>query len=459
MAGLSHDPSSHADMTPPTVDPSRTPSGLNVGRNVLTTLVGNLFPPISALMTAPVLAHALGVAGRGELAAAMAPYLLLTTVAVIGIPEAATYSIARQSSIARWVTRRGVAIVAALGLAAVGALIPLAGWLGGGQPHTTKLIILAAIAITPALCLGVVRGTASGLHLWRIIARERLITSAARLLGIGGLAVSANLTPTSATLIMVITPVIGGLAYVPMLRTISQPPTPATGTLPRFNPILRYGIKVWLGAISGILLVRVDQALLTPLAGSLQLGLYVVAVTVGEIPLVVNSAVRDVTFATESKQTSVGRVTAAARISSSACMAIGALLLAVTPLAVPVVFGNEFRAAVPATIILLIATMVGTPGSVAGAGLSGRGRPELRSASLIVACVVNFGLLLMLVPDFGAIGAAWATLAGNLLSSNLNIVFMHRLYDIPVKDFFGLRRSDIRLLRTATLSFSTRRAE
>jgi Na+-driven multidrug efflux pump len=46
----------------------------------------------------------------------------------------------------------------------------------------------------------------------------------------------------------------------------------------------------------------------------------------------------------------------------------------------------------------------------------------------------------------GAMGAALATLAGNVLSSNLNLVFLWRVFGINPLAFYGLRRTDLATL-------------
>jgi O-antigen/teichoic acid export membrane protein len=109
---------------------------------------------------------------------------------------------------------------------------------------------------------------------------------------------------------------------------------------------------------------------------------------------------------------------------------------------VPWLFGSEFSQAVPVLEILLLGVVVGNPGSIAGAGLSARGRPELRSWSLVIAVAVNIGLLVLLVPMFGAIGAAWATAVGNLIAGGLNIVWLRVFFGIPISTFLAPRVSD-----------------
>jgi hypothetical protein len=66
-----------------------------------------------------------------------------------------------------------------------------------------------------------------------------------------------------------------------------------------------------------------------------------------------------------------------------------------------------------------------------------------------VACLCNVVLLAVLAAPLGALGAAIATFVGNLLASNLNLLFLSRVFAVPARQFYGLRRSDIAILRRA----------
>jgi len=110
----------------------------------------------------------------------------------------------------------------------------------------------------------------------------------------------------------------------------------------------------------------------------------------------------------------------------------------------PLLFGADFSPAIPITVVLLLAAVLGTPGSIAGAGLSARGRPGLRSSSLVISCLINVGLLFLIVPTYGAMGAAIATLVGSLIAANANIFFLWKIFDLSPLEFYGFRRSDWR---------------
>lgn len=410
-------------------------------RSVLVTLVGNALPPVAALCTAPLLAQGLGVDGRGQVAAAQAVALLAISITAFGLPEALTHFVARGVRHSARAVAVFCAFTIAVGAAATLIVFALADWLGGGSSLTTQLIRLGAVSIIPSLLLGLVRGWAAGQELWSRIAAERLVTSGVRLAGVVILFVSGDLSVHTAAILLLFAPLLGVLPY---LRRASGhrrrvEAVPDAG----LRDIASYSFRLWIGSVSGILLMRIDQAVLVPLADATQLGLYAVAVAVSEVPLVVNSAIRDVTFARHSGHFSSAALAQAARLSGLVTAAIALVLAALLPWGIPTLFGAEFRDSIAVTWLLLVAVTIGTPGSIAGAGLSALGRPGLRSASLAVAAVVNVLVLLALAPKWGALGAAFATLLGNLVSSNMNIHWLNKLGGTSWAAMYVVGRADV----------------
>ena len=415
----------------------------DVAANMLSTVFGNLFPPLAMLISAPLLAHALGVDGRGAVAAANAPLVLATTIATLGVPNAVTYVVARSPGAVRRVTTWGLWLILAAGLVSTVTVALASRILAGDDPEITGLIVVAALAIVPTLLLSVIRGTASGLHQWGMVAQERIVSAAIRLITLLVLMLTSTLNPLTATIITATGPVFGGLVYL-RLRSVS----PRREDAPRVpgRLLLSYGFRTWIGAISGVLLLRLDQTVMTPLAGAYELGLYAVAATIADVPLIINSAVRDVTFSADAAESTDARLGASARISFTASGLLG-LFTGVTMIWwLPLLFGREFAPALPSAALLIAASVLGTPGSIAGAGLAARGHPGLRSASLAAAALISVFALLILVPRYGAVGGALATLLGALVASNGNIIFLWKLHGVSPRIFYGFRRSDLDLV-------------
>lgn len=446
-----------------TADRSGAAARAGLGRHVLQTVVGNTFPPLAALFTAPVLARGLGVDERGQLAAGVAPYLLLSVVGAVGLPDAVTHLVARRPAAARAGLAAILRLLTAAGVLATLLAVALATRLSGGSHPVAELITVGSLSITPTLHLGALRGVAAGLKQWDLVAGEKLVSAAARLAAIVALDLGGRLTPLSAGLVLTIGPLAGLAAYARLLARLRRPPAVTDTADATADPraLARYGTRIWVGAIAGILLSRLDQTLITPLSGTFALGLYTVAVNISEVPLIINDAVRDVVFSADSTDSADARLTRAARLSTLACALVGLGVAATLPLWLGPLFGAGFRPALGPTWVLIAAVVLGTPGSVAGAGLSARGRPGRRSLSLLVACGLNVVLLVVLLPPLGALGAAIATLAGNVLSSQLNVEALHRYSGVPVRDFYGLRRTDRVLVaataRRAGTAISTRR--
>jgi len=402
------------------------------GNNVAVTLTGNLITPLAALGSAPVLAHGLGLADRGAVAGVTAPLMLFVAVAALGLPESVTYFTARGTHSARRISLQTAVVLVTLSGAASAIGVWMArGWLLANGGNLDAALFVALAALVPSLWIGVARGVAAGKSAWGTIAVERCVVAVARLIALIVLLMSDRLTVITATSVLALTPLLGGLIYAAWTiwrvdgDSREAPRVPRVPRVPRRkvtdSELLSYAVKVWFGSMSGILLSRLDQVLMIPLSSSTELGLYVAAVTVSELPLILTASIREVLFSSDATVSDDVLLQRAGRASNflvfAICVALGANLFWFIPL----FFGSEFAPAVGVALVLLLGVVLGNPGSVAGAGLSSRGHPGLRSFSLAVACIVNIAGILLLVPPQGAMGAAVATVLGNLAACALNL--------------------------------------
>lgn len=415
-----------------------------VADRMMVNSFGNAAPILVAVVTAPLLAHTLGVAARGQVAAATGPFLLASACATLGLPDALTFFLARRVVDLRRSITACMILMFASSLGVGGIIVGLAPTLSNGIPSVTRLIIIGGVAVVPSLSVTALRGAAAGLHEWSSVRRERVIGALARLVGLVGLASVGHLTVLGATIVIAFSPTVGGISYLRLLRKAEYDvPESGNADFRYVREFSLYGVRVWLGAVSGILLARLDQAIMNPLSGSHELGLYSVAVSVGELPLIVSTAMREVMFSEQSKDADTGQLGRAARVSFLLCGAFGIAILASMPAWFTLAFGSDFRPAEVSTVILVVAVVIGTPGSIAGSGLSGRGTPGKRSLGLVIACIVNIALLFLLVPSFGSVGAAWATLGGNVIATGLAVWFMCRAANMRFRDFYRITMNDV----------------
>lgn len=420
-------------------------SGARIGRHMALVAGANFAVPVSAALTAPVLAQGLGVVGRGEVSAAIAPLMLMTSAANFGIPASILYYTALRPLTAWHNIRLGLKVGFAGGILAGLLMVVLSGWLSDGSSQVQQAIVGLAVIVPLTLYGGAFRGAASGLNRWGLVALEKGSNGLARLVSVYALWFLDQMTVLNVALCIALPGLISCVVYLPLIRVPRSEVDEAVGA----GELSRYGVKVWGGSVSGILLHRMDQAIMAPLAGVTQLGYYTVAINVSDVAVLANNAMRQVTVASDAADNDNRRLFLTARMSMLIATAMAIVIGGTIWFWFDALFGVEFHPAVHLVLVLLVASVCGTPGSVAGAGLSARGHPGLRSWSLAVGLVVNLIALVALAPWWGAMGAACATFLGSQTASQLNIVWFQRRFGGSWSDFYGVRAHDIRRLGRA----------
>ncbi|MPQ97912.1 oligosaccharide flippase family protein [Modestobacter sp. I12A-02628] len=423
-------------------DPDRAP----LRRAVLLMTFASFFVPFGGLLSSPLLAQGLGVAGRGEVAAALAPGALLVSVATLGLPEALTYHIAKRPEHTRSAVAWASAISLAFGAVCLLVVVPALPFLSAGDPALGRLVLLGSALALPAMLVNVLRGAAQGRQMWGAVAAERLISVVVRLLALLVLFLVGGLTAFSAVVVSSLALVVCGISYVRLLGRPPRAPTGGPTSATMAGWLLSFGVRVWMGAAASMLLARTGQLLVAPLSDVEQLGLFVVAVTVSDVPLIVSLAVRDALFGVNSKTQDAEQLVVTAR-ATWLLAAIGSLLLGATlPLWIGPLFGAGFTDAILPTLVLTAGSVVCVPGILASAGLGAWGRPGLRSAGLAVTLAVNLPLLVVLVPLGGAVGAAVASFLSNVVFSVYMTRCAARVMQVRGSDFVVVRGSDVALL-------------
>jgi O-antigen/teichoic acid export membrane protein len=410
-------------------------------RKVVVNSASNIAVPLTSFFSAPILAHGLGVIGRGEVAGATAPLFLLAIAGSLGLPEAVTYFAARSRLNLSSFLGTALFLTAISGIVFTVGICFLSEVLASGDGDFKRMMILAAFALVPTLLISVIRAAAIGVQDFRLVFWERVVANVGRLLVLLALWACGALTPLSAVCILSFVPLVGALMYIPLF--VSQ----RLAFRRLDTEVIKYGCRIWIGSLSGIMLSRIDQVLMVPLSSSAELGLYAVAVSISEVPLVLNASLREVLFAVDSVEPNRERMAQVGRLSSLVTTTICAAFAVLCPIGIPLLFGQEFSESLEVCLIMLLAVVIGNPGSIAGTALTSLGRPGLRSIALTAACVVNITIVILVVPAFGAVGAAWATLVANIVSSTLAILFCRFFGGYGLFDFYGLRTRDLRAIR------------
>jgi O-antigen/teichoic acid export membrane protein len=411
---------------------------------VVRLAVSNLAIPASAVLTGPILARALGPAGRGALAAVLNPIALSTYVLNFGVPEALTYVVAKKRSTTAMGNRLALMLGAIIGTLCAGGLIALTPVLLRKYPEQHKLFILLALLLPLEMGVGMLRYVAQARGRFELMTRERWFSVLSRLVLIVAAALAGTLTVASAAWFTHGTAVLATLLLIPILfarESRRTEPRQTQGQITRF--VLRYGLVTWVGTVGGVLVMRLDQVLLTPLAGPKELGFYAVAVSVAEVPLLALLAVRDVIFSATTDRDDPTIVARAARATIMLSVPLCLIGILLAPLLLPPIFGAGFGPSVRMAQVLFLGTIPNGVAMVLSAGLLASGRPGLASRAQLAAAGVTVVALFALVPSLGAIGAAYASLIAYLVSALLVSLALVRVSGLKPRDFLVPRHADL----------------
>lgn len=422
---------------------TRTAGEPNFRKAALFMTATSFLVPLGGLVTAPVLARALGTDGRGELAASLAPSALVLAAATLGLPDALTYFVAKRPSITRRALVWGSLVTALLGVVCSLLVWVALPFLSVGDAELGDLIMLAAWWTVPALVVGVFRGAAIGRQMWGTVALERVLMTVLRVVCFFGLWAVGLLTVYTAVVVSIALPILVGVVYVVLLK---RPPRDSDQELEderQMAPIFAYGGRVWLGSVASMVLSRLAPLLMLPLSDAHALGLYTVATTISDLPLIVALAIQGALFGVSSRATDAHRVTATSRLTllvgTVGCFLIGVSL----PLWIGPLFGDEFNAAIWPTIMLLVSALICIPGLMAASGLSAWGRPGLRSAGLFAALAANLSAFVLLVPLWGVYGATTTSIISNVVLTLVMVLTVSRVMKVPAVEFVAVRGGDV----------------
>lgn len=176
--------------------------------------------------------------------------------------------------------------------------------------------------------------------------------------------------------------------------------------------IASYGMRGQVGGVMTLLNLRLDFVLLGILAGPTVLGVYAVASKFAELVKVPGMALTYVLYPRFAREGAGATERARAMMPKAALLTAGVVApLWALSFLLPVIYGSDFAGAVvPAQIILVGLIFEGVAG-VASGFLYGVGRPGLNSLATLAGLTVTVVLDIVLIPRFGATGAAVASAA------------------------------------------------
>jgi O-antigen/teichoic acid export membrane protein len=373
-------------------------------------LAGNVF---SGLLTAAFL----GPAGRGEQAAMMLAPTILTPLCTLGLHASLIYNIRSDWKNGSHYFGTAMILTATVSLAAVGLgyiLIPL--WLGHYDIDTIiiarLLLFVVPIGAVAPLLMGVLEVNGH----FGLANRSLYFSSLGTVAILGVLAALGWLTPVSAAVAYVI-PAVAALGYLLVhARRVLRPLFNIAAPYPQ--RLLRYGLQFYGVDVLGMLSGYLDQTLIVLLLAPAAVGAYVVALSLSRVLNVAQGAVSTVLFPTVSAReaTSVVQMVAQTTRVTIAVNVVGATGLGlVGPSLLLLLYGTRFSSAVAPFLVLLAEAVVTSAARTLGQAFSGTGRPSVVTAVEAAGVLASLTAMLVMVPAYGIVGAACATLLGGIV--------------------------------------------
>ncbi|GAA0432377.1 hypothetical protein Acor_76120 [Acrocarpospora corrugata] len=409
-------------------------------RRALDTVACQVLRLALAAVTGVLLARALEPGSRGL-------YAVVATTAGITI-EIGHLSL-QQSQIAFWpdVAKRRALLANGL---FIGLLLGLVCAL---VSFTASLVLplappeLLAIALL-AVPFGVAATNLNGIMLLR--ARQRLVNRAWVLTGLTQcvpLLILIALGQASVTAVIVCWALSSAAPF--MLFTATLKLRSLRGRMSLARRQLGLAGRYHLGRTAFYLLLTVDVLLLNALASAREAGLYTVAAAVLSLAAAPGEAVRQLSLARQADADGDGArqaTTRALRLNLLTATAVVAVLAAAAPILIPLVYGPAYAPSVAPMLAL-------APGAIMLALLKPveqflvrLSRPMTMTAIPVLALGVNLVLNAVLIPSWGAVGAALASTAAYTVIAVVELTWFVRASSTAPRELVP-RRADLVLTR------------
>lgn len=375
-----------------------TPAGISIGRMSTQSL---------SLVTAPIIAQAIGPAGRGMTAATLAAVTISGVAIGLGVPLAVRRravlsedrrDLVRTARLFAWVTALpALAIGIILSFTLVASLDPAG--------HIAFLVAMTCAALTVSW----------GIDTQVLVADRRYF----RILWLGSI-------QTVAYFVVILALWIAGAMSVAAVLWAYTAGTLAAfilgrcwvrsrgGRVKEVRSLLGEGLRLWGSQAAEVASARLDQLLVLPIIGAAPTGLYSVAATMGALPVSIGIGFGAASFRGFVEDRRRERFEEAVRMATAMAFTLAVVVALASIPGIPLLFGPEFAGSVPLAFITLVGGI-----AVVGTYICSMAFVAL-DQGLRMTLVQTIGLavgIALLVPAgylWGATGAAAASTVGYL---------------------------------------------
>jgi O-antigen/teichoic acid export membrane protein len=405
----------------------------------------------SGLFVALVLVtRALGPSGRGTIAFITVAAILLARIARLGISEAATvFTAQRPASRPALLTNLILSVGASTAVGACfvcGALALMPATVRPSGIGALELVLLGLGALASAFA-DAGYTFVLGCSRFRLHAATTGVAAWLYVILVAAIWATAGLTVARAALAWIAVQGFKGVLLLAISARDSGLGRP-DGVLLRES--FRFGLRAWFGTLSDALNDRLDQVITAFIASQAVLGFYAVAVNASEVLLYLPGAAATAVLPLAARSDARGRVERVLRVFRSVMLvslvsvALGAAL---GPLLLPLVFGGSFGDSVTPFLLLLPATLGYVALSIFSSALVASGAPGRSSLGPLVSLLLTTALDFILIPRYGASGAAGAASVGYVAGGGAALALYRHWTAFSWESLLRPQRGDLELLR------------
>lgn len=422
---------------------ARTAGSRRIVGNVGLQFSGRILGLVVSLVVVPLIARTLGARGFGVWTASLAYVGIFGSLTELGLTYAATMRMSDDPEHEReWLGALGslrTLVSVSVALACLAA-IPLALGQDGDAPVAAAIlsatILFAGAQSLMAVFQSRLRG---GIPLALSIAQSLLWLGTVIALAV------AHASPVGVA--AGYTAMLGVIAVAQVLVTRPIARVAWRGVRDRWRSLLQIAVPVGLAGVFITIYYRLDAVLLLGIGGEREAGVYGAAYRILDPLLFLPQSVTAAVFPVMSaiRASDPARLRRLVQRGADYMAVISLPVLAVTVVLsgqiIALLFGAGFERSATVLPILMLAFVSICYGSLAGVLAPVVGLQWRLTAYSAVGAAANVGLNLLLIPEYGAIGSAWATVVTEVLTMSLLLATCLRA--------LGLKLAPVRILATA----------
>jgi O-antigen/teichoic acid export membrane protein len=398
------------------------------------------------LATGILSARILGPVGRAEQAAILVGVGIFPSILSFGLPIAIQFKMRTQPE-----DEESLISTATLLAIAFGVVCALAGYLILPRiitQYSSSIVQFAQLCMLAApftVLFNVFNGVLQARSRFAEANFSQYAPLLASLIVLSVLAIAHKLTPTTSAATYLITSALATL----WLWAIVRPKLDIARSWRSTRSLLSFGLRSYITDILGTLQVQVDTILVINLLSPASMGLYTIALSTARLSDLFSSAIVTVLFpkATSLPRCEMLELTNRVGRLTFAVILISIILNIITmPVLLPAFFGKAFSGAIPVAQVLALTFLLNGTGYVISQAFLAAGKPGVIAMIQASGLVFVVPLMLVLIPRYGLLGAAWALVLATFLRGAITMLCFPIVLKAPIPSLIPTR-SDLTFVR------------